>query len=90
MALKQIEDATKAHAGHVETDEDKLLAKPAKMGDLMYLVEKWEQFAEKASRPGEEDEEEEGEWRDCVVGFKCCNFCLKMKLNPCELTLSVF
>ena len=57
-ALKQIEDDPKADAGHVETDEDKLLAKAAKMGVFTFLEEKWEQSAEKASRPGGEDEEE--------------------------------
>lgn len=61
LAIKKIEDAPKAHAGHGETDEDKLLAKAARTGDFTYLEEKWEEFAEKASRPGEEDDEEEEE-----------------------------
>jgi hypothetical protein len=72
-AMKQIEDAPKAHAGHGETDEDKLLAKAAKTGDFTYLEEKWEEFAEKASRPGEDDEEEEEEEGEEGVGFECCD-----------------
>lgn len=57
-ALKEIEEAPKAHA-HVETDEDKLFVKAASSGDFTYLEEKWEAFAEKSSRPGEDDDEED-------------------------------
>jgi hypothetical protein len=59
-ALKEIEEAPKAHA-HVETSDDKLFVKAASSGDFSYLEEKWEAFAEKSSNPGEEDDEEEEE-----------------------------
>jgi hypothetical protein len=59
-ALKEIEEAPKAHA-HVETDDDKLFVKAAASGDFTYLEEKWEAFAEKSSRPGEDDDEEDEE-----------------------------
>ena len=74
-ALKEIEDAPKAHA-HVETDEDKLFAKAAASGDFTYLEEKWETFAEKSSRPGEEDDEEEEEEDDGkrIPGWMCLSW----------------
>jgi hypothetical protein len=56
-ALKEIEEAPKAHA-HVETNDDKLFAKAAASGDFSYMEEKWEAFAEKSMSPGEDDEEE--------------------------------
>lgn len=71
-ALKEIEDAPKAHA-HVETDEDKLLVKASSSGDFTYLEEKWEEFAEKSSRPGEDDDEED---EDDDGEFTSCGFAL--------------
>eukprot|EP00956_Cyclotella_meneghiniana_P025086 scaffold51539_cov69-Cyclotella_meneghiniana.AAC.3 len=57
-ALQEIEEAPKAHA-HVETDQDKLFVKAASTGDFTYLEEKWEEFADKSTRPGEDDDEDE-------------------------------
>ena len=56
-AVAKVEDAYKAHEH--ETDDDKLLAKAASSGDYGALEEKWDAFAEKSSRPGEDDDEDE-------------------------------
>ena len=57
-AMEKVEGAYKAH-GAVETEDDKLLAKAAGTGDFSYLESKWEEFNEKAIRPGEDDDEDE-------------------------------
>ena len=57
-AVAKVEDAYKAHE-YVETDDDKLLAKAASSGDYGALEEKWDAFAEKSSRPGEDDDDED-------------------------------
>jgi hypothetical protein len=59
-ALAKVEGAYKGHA-HVETEDDKLLAKAASSGDYGELEAKWEAFLEKSSNPGEDDDEEEDE-----------------------------
>jgi hypothetical protein len=59
-AAAKVEEAYKAHE-YVETEDDKLLAKAASSGDYSELEAKWEAFAEKATRPGEDDDEEEDE-----------------------------
>ena len=57
-AEAKVEGAYKA-AEYVETDDDKLLAKAVASGDYSALEEKWDVFAEKSSRPGEDDDEDE-------------------------------
>ena len=57
-ATAKVENAYKAHE-HVETEDDKLLVKAASSGDYSELEVKWEAFAEKATRPGEDDDEDE-------------------------------
>ena len=60
-ALQEIEEAPKAHAHVAETNEDKLFVKAASSGDFTYLEEKWEEFADKSTRPGEDDDDEDDE-----------------------------
>jgi len=36
-----------------------LFVKAASTGDFTYLEEKWEEFADKSTRPGEDDDEDE-------------------------------
>ena len=60
-ALQEIEEAPKAHAHVAETNEDKLFVKAASSGDFTYLEEKWEEFADKSTRPGEDDDDEDEE-----------------------------
>eukprot|EP00584_Thalassiosira_punctigera_P004093 CAMPEP_0172527058 /NCGR_PEP_ID=MMETSP1067-20121228/1840_1 /TAXON_ID=265564 ORGANISM="Thalassiosira punctigera, Strain Tpunct2005C2" /NCGR_SAMPLE_ID=MMETSP1067 /ASSEMBLY_ACC=CAM_ASM_000444 /LENGTH=144 /DNA_ID=CAMNT_0013310721 /DNA_START=225 /DNA_END=659 /DNA_ORIENTATION=+ len=62
-AVAKVEGAYKAHE-HVETDDDKLLSKAASTGDFTFLEEKWEAFAEKSTRPGEDDDEDEDDEDD--------------------------
>ena len=57
-AAAKVEDAYKAQE-YVETEDDKMLAKAAATGDYSALEEKWEAFAEKSSRPGEDDDDED-------------------------------
>lgn len=64
-AQKEIEEAPKAYS-HVETEDDKTFAKAAQSGDFSYLETKWEEFNEKAIKPGEDDDEEDGELFDCL------------------------
>ena len=56
--MAKVEGAYKAHEA-AETEDDKLLAKAAVSGDFTYLESKWEEFNEKAIRPGEDDDEED-------------------------------
>ena len=56
--MEKVEGAYKAHEA-VETEDDKLLAKAVGTGDFSYLESKWEEFNEKAIRPGEDDDEDE-------------------------------
>mmetsp|Transcript_1421 Transcript_1421/g.2136 ORF Transcript_1421/g.2136 Transcript_1421/m.2136 type:complete len:165 (-) Transcript_1421:193-687(-) len=45
-------------------DDDGMLAKAATSGDYGELQARWDEFAEKSSRPGEDDEEDEEEEDD--------------------------
>ena len=60
-AMVKVENAYKAHEHNVDTDDDKLLSVAVKTGDYTALEEKWEEFNEKAIRPGEDDDEDEDE-----------------------------
>jgi len=57
-AVAKVEDAYKSEE-HVETEDDKMLAKASATGDYTHFEEKWEAFTEKAIRPGEDDDEDD-------------------------------
>ena len=66
-AMTKVENAYKNHhhSEHTNnTDDDKLLSVAVKTGDYSALEEKWEEFNEKAIRPGEDDDEDEDEEED--------------------------
>ena len=59
-AMTKVENAYKSHhSEHTNTDDDKLLSVAVKTGDYSALEEKWEEFNEKAIRPGEDDDDDE-------------------------------
>eukprot|EP00984_Skeletonema_dohrnii_P017528 scaffold7995_cov91-Skeletonema_dohrnii-CCMP3373.AAC.4 len=57
-AMEKVESAYKA-GEVVESEADKLMAKGAATGDFTYLESQWEEFNEKAIRPGEDDDEDD-------------------------------
>ncbi|KAL7551564.1 hypothetical protein ACHAWF_014754, partial [Thalassiosira exigua] len=57
-AAAKVEGAYKAHE-HVETEDDKLLAKAAASGDYSQFEEKWEAFTVKATNPGDDDDDDD-------------------------------
>jgi len=57
-AVAKVEDAYKSEA-HVETEDDKMLAKAASSGEYSELETKWDEFIVKSTIPGEDDDDDD-------------------------------
>ena len=70
-AIAKVEDAYKSEA-HVETEDDKMLAKAASSGEYSELETKWDEFIVKSTKPGEDDDDDDDDGTYFIKWFYVC------------------